>query len=186
MNRHCTETSRYGEFISLLNRKPDAAAIMEGGEKYPGVSGYVRFYQTDSGVLVTAEMFGLPRKTESGNGSASCCGRVFALHLHEGNSCAGMPEAPFEDAMAHYNPGHCPHPYHAGDMPSVFGSNGYGFEMFFTNRFCVSEIIGKAMILHANPDDFTTQPSGNSGEKIACGIVRPLCSCKRNICGNRC
>lgn len=184
MNRDCMETSRYGEFVSLMNRKPDAAAIMKGGEEYPCINGYVRFYQTNSGVLVTVEMSGLPHAAERQK-RMKCGERIFALHLHDGNSCAGTMNDPFEQAMSHYNPDNCPHPYHAGDMPPVFGNNGYGFAVFLTNRFCVGEIIGKAMILHANPDDFTTQPSGNSGEKIACGIVRSLCACRRTPCRNR-
>lgn len=41
----------------------------------------------------------------------------------------------------------------------------------YTNRFTVSEVIGKSIILHSQPDDFTTQPAGNSGSRIACGII---------------
>ena len=53
------------------------------------------------------------------------------------------------------------------------GVNGDAFSMFITNQFTVPEVIGKTVIIHAHPDDFHTQPSGNSGEKIACGIIRP-------------
>jgi Cu/Zn superoxide dismutase len=42
---------------------------------------------------------------------------------------------------------------------------------FFTQRFKLSEVIGLPVIIHARPDDFTTQPSGNSGEMIACGLI---------------
>ncbi len=44
---------------------------------------------------------------------------------------------------------------------------------FFTDRFCVSDVIGKAVIIHQNPDDYRTQPSGNSGKRIGCGVIRP-------------
>ena len=74
--------------------------------------------------------------------------------------------------MTHYNPNQCAHPYHAGDLPPLFGSNGYAFEAFLTDRFTVSEVIGRTVIIHSKPDDFSTQPSGNSGEKIACGEIR--------------
>ena len=74
--------------------------------------------------------------------------------------------------MTHYNPKDCPHPYHAGDMPPLFGNNGEAFMAFMTDRFTVEEIIGKTVIIHSNPDDFTTQPGGNSGEKIACGKIK--------------
>jgi len=45
--------------------------------------------------------------------------------------------------------------------------------VFLTNRFSVSEILGRAVVLHALPDDFKTQPSGAAGEKIACGNITP-------------
>ncbi len=70
-----------------------------------------------------------------------------------------------------YNPYTCAHPYHAGDLPPIFGVNGYGFSMFLTNRFSAGEIIGRTIILHSMPDDFTSQPAGNSGAKIACGTI---------------
>ena len=71
----------------------------------------------------------------------------------------------------HYNPLGCPHPYHAGDMPPIFGAAGYAFSAFVTDRFTVRDVVGRSVILHGSPDDFTTQPSGNAGEKIACGEI---------------
>ena len=44
--------------------------------------------------------------------------------------------------------------------------------IFLTERFNIDEIIGKTIIIHSNPDDFTTQPGGNSGTKIACGLIK--------------
>lgn len=46
--------------------------------------------------------------------------------------------------------------------------------MFLTDRFKVDDVIGRTVIIHDKPDDFTTQPSGNSGEKIACGIINRI------------
>ena len=43
---------------------------------------------------------------------------------------------------------------------------------FLTNRFRVEEILGKTVIIHDSPDDFTSQPAGNAGKKIACGMIR--------------
>lgn len=43
---------------------------------------------------------------------------------------------------------------------------------FLTDRITLKEVIGKAVVIHSMPDDFTSQPSGNSGEKIACGIIK--------------
>lgn len=155
---------------SILRTRPQAVARLRGGENHPGISGAVRFYQTCSGVLVRAEVSGLP----SSAGEGACHGRVFGFHIHAGSDCGGSMDDPFSDAMAHYNPGGCAHPYHAGDLPPLFGNGGYALSVFLTDRFSVSEVIGRTVIIHDRPDDFTTQPSGNSGTKIACGVVERL------------
>ena len=153
-------------FISLLNRRPEALARISGSGDYPEIHGCVRFYSTPHGTLVAVEVHGLPMAL------APCKDPIFAFHLHDGNSCTGDCQDPFAGAMGHYNPEDCPHPYHAGDLPPLFGNHGYAFSVFLTDRFCVREIIGKTIIIHSAPDDFTSQPSGNSGEKIACGVVQ--------------
>ncbi len=43
---------------------------------------------------------------------------------------------------------------------------------FFTNRFKVSEAVGKSIIIHQNPDDYRTQPAGDAGKRLACGIIQ--------------
>lgn len=158
---------RKNQYIStILRQRPDAVAILRGSDKYPRLRGEVRFYQTRYGVIVAAEVTGLPMPT------GNCQSPVFGFHLHSGGSCTGTASDPFADAKGHYNPQDCPHPHHAGDMPPLFGSNGYAFSVFLTDRFSVDEVIGRVVIIHAKPDDFTTQPSGNAGEMIACGSVR--------------
>lgn len=151
--------------LSALGGKPQAQAVLTGSGEFPGLTGRVRLYQTGAGVLVLAEVSGLPR-------GGQCGGQFFGFHIHEGGSCGTMGEDPFGDAMAHYNPGGCEHPGHAGDLPPLLGSNGSALSLFLTGRFRVSEVIGRAVIIHRQPDDFTTQPSGNSGAKIACGVIR--------------
>lgn len=150
---------------ALLTQRPQAVAIIKGSDVYPQIRGTIRFYQTRCGVLVAAELCGLPA-------SAQTCERaVFGFHIHSGNHCSGNGREVFSEAMAHYNPDTCPHPSHAGDLPPLFGNDGYAWSAFLTNRFSVKEIIGRSLIVHAQPDDFTTQPSGNAGEKIACGQI---------------
>jgi Cu-Zn family superoxide dismutase len=46
---------------------------------------------------------------------------------------------------------------------------------FFTDRFSVEDVIDKTVIIHQNPDDYRSQPAGNSGKRLACGVIR-LCS----------
>lgn len=149
----------------MLRRLPDAVAVMGGNAKNSRIRGTVKFYQATSGVFIVADIFGLPTSAEA------CKNNIFAFHIHGGSSCGGNEEDPFADAGTHYNPYDCPHPYHAGDMPPLFGAGNRAFLAFLTDRFIVNEVIGKAVIIHDRPDDFTTQPSGNAGNKIACGIV---------------
>lgn len=151
---------------SLLRCRPQAAACIAGSESYPDISGKVRFYQTNKGVIVWAEISGLPHS------ELPCHGRVFGFHIHKGTDCGGGMEDPFADAMSHYDPNGCEHPYHAGDLPPLFENKGAALSLFLTDRFSVKEIIGRTVIIHDHPDDFTTQPSGNSGTKIACGVIR--------------
>ena len=155
-------------FLSFLKQRPPAFAEIRGSSSYPRISGNVYFYQTRAGVIVSAHIANLP------SGSEQCSSPVFAFHIHSGGSCSGNDTDPFADAMTHYNPYNCPHPYHAGDLPPLFGNNGLAFSAFLTDRFAVKEIIGKTVIIHSSPDDFTTQPSGNSGMKIACGVIKAL------------
>lgn len=152
--------------MSALRNPPYAEAIMKGSSDCSELSGRVRFYRTQFGVLVAAEVFGLPTST------SECDNRVFGFHIHEGEECSGNSSDPFAGAMAHYNPHDCKHPHHTGDLPPLFENNGYTFNIFLTNRFEINEIIGKTVIIHSNPDDFTTQPSGASGSKIACGVIK--------------
>ncbi|NLF57432.1 MAG: superoxide dismutase family protein, partial [Candidatus Hydrogenedens sp.] len=103
-----------------------------------------------------------------------CAGEVFGFHIHEGNACTGNASDPFAATGGHFNPQSCPHPQHAGDLPPLFGNNGYAWSSVLTDRFTVDAIAGRTVVIHRRPDDFTTQPSGNSGEKIACGVIKKL------------
>ncbi len=168
MNLHQSysfDMRQFPNFASVLSRRPQAWAIMRGSEAYPSIQGFVRFYQTSYGVVVVTEIMGLPAP------EGACRSPFFAFHIHEGTACTGNEHDPFADAMSHYNPKECPHPYHAGDLPPLLGADGYAFAMTLTDRFSVQEILGRTVIIHKDLDDFTTQPSGNAGEKIACGEI---------------
>lgn len=157
--------NNYPNFSSMFNQKPKAVAKVKGGEKYPQISGEVWFYQVAGGVIVVADISGLPTSDKD------CNSPIFAFHIHEGNSCMGNQEDQFANVGTHYNPNNCPHPYHAGDLPPLFTANGRAFLSVLTNRFKIEEVIGRTVIIHNSLDDFTTQPSGNAGVKIACGEI---------------
>ena len=157
----------YNFFTSVLRSRPQAVVFLRGSAEFPDISGIVRFYATEWGTLVAADVVGLPHK------NGECEGRIFGFHIHAGESCTGNADDPFADALSHYDTNLCPHPYHAGDMPPLFGCRGRAFSVFLTDRVTVGELIGKTVIIHDSPDDFTTQPSGNAGTKIACGVISP-------------
>ena len=142
-----------------------AIAEIRGSSNYPEIKGTVIFKTKNNGIIVTAEIWGLPHTNDK------CNDDIFAFHIHNGTSCTGNFMDNFANAGTHYNPNNCKHPTHAGDLPPLFGNNGYAYLSTYTNRFTIKEIIGKVIIIHDKPDDFKTQPSGNSGNKIACGKI---------------
>lgn len=145
-----------------------ARAEIHGGKKYPRIRGNVNFRQTNKGVLITSKIYNLPYEI------GRCNKKIFGFHIHEGTECSGNNQDEFANAKSHYNPNNCVHPAHEGDMPSLFENKGYAYMTFLTDRFKLKDVIGKAIIIHSMPDDFTSQPSGNSGEKIACGIINKV------------
>lgn len=139
-------------------RYPNAIARIRGGSEHPELKGIVRFFQRKDGLIIEAEIQGLP-ETETG---------FFAFHIHEGSSCIGEG---FPDTGGHFNPGRTLHPNHAGDLPPLLGNHGKAYMRVLTDRFHVEEVVGKTVIVHDEPDDFRTQPSGGAGRKIACGVI---------------
>ncbi len=149
-------------------RLPNAVAIVNGVGAYAAVQGQMKLYEQPNGIMVAVSFEGLPQ------GRGQCEHPIFGFHIHGGSACTGNATDAFADAGMHYNPHTCPHPYHAGDMPPIFGVNGRAYMSFLTDRFTVRDVLGKTVILHDRPDDFTTQPSGNAGNKIACGVIGPV------------
>ena len=133
--------------------RPDAIARVSGNNSAPCLYGSVKFYAMGRNVLVVADICGLP-KTDTD---------FFAMHIHEDLAC--------ENSFGHYDPDNRKHPLHAGDLPPLMSCGGYAFTSVLTDRFRIPEVIGKTLIIHSRPDDFHSQPSGNAGEKIACGII---------------
>ncbi len=149
-------------FTNIFNT---AKAHIKGGKKYPKIDGTVTFKETKNGVIVTAKINNLPQSKDR------CKGRFFGFHIHEGTSCTGNLEDEFANAKSHLNPNSCPHPFHIGDLPPLIENNGFAYMNVLINKFKIKDILGKVIIIHDSPDDFKTQPSGNSGSKIACGKI---------------
>ncbi len=140
---------------------PMAIANIQGGNNFPELTGQVKFYQKRNAVLVVANIQGLP-ETQTG---------FFGFHIHEGNSCGGNE---FTETGSHYNPENISHPSHSGDLPPLMRCNGGAYLAVATDRFNVKDIIGRTVVIHSMPDDFTTQPAGNAGMKIGCGGITRL------------
>ncbi|MBZ0125887.1 MAG: superoxide dismutase family protein [Rhodocyclaceae bacterium] len=128
-------------------------------------TGTVVFVQKGSDVEVTAHVAGL---TPGAHG----------FHIHEKGDCSA-PDG--MSAGGHFNPGGQPHghphkgPHHAGDMP-MLETDGYGNARLVAvlpglTLAGANGIVGKGVIVHAAPDDFKTQPTGNSGARMACGVI---------------
>ncbi len=149
-----------------------AFANIQGGPLAPNLRGIVIMQEVRGGTEVYVEVLGLPpyRPAQDGQDPVGPHG----FHIHENASCAvGDPDKPFEAAGEHWNPTNQPHGNHAGDFPVLFSNGGYARMSFFTNKFRVNDAIGKAVIIHQNPDDYRTQPAGDAGKRLACGIIQP-------------
>jgi len=142
---------------------PDAVAWISGNVGYSKLGGVVCFYSTKlGGVLVYAEIGGLPDRTESMESA------FYGMHIHENGDCS----LPFDKTGNHYNPMNLPHPGHAGDLPPLLSNRGYAWMVFYDERISVDDIVGRSVVIHSMRDDFMSQPSGDSGEKIGCGVIK--------------
>lgn len=103
------------------------------------------------------------------------------FHIHENGVCEG-PE--YKSAGGHFNPHKMPHgspteaKNHLGDMGNLEANKqGVATKELMVRKHeadDMNKIIGKALIVHSGPDDLKTQPSGDSGSRIACGIIKPM------------
>lgn len=159
-------------FYSLLSQnKPQATATILGNAEHPGLQGYARFFETPyAGLLIEVEIYGLPDQEPENKHTTSNIPHFFGMHIHEKGDCT----PPFDRTGNHYNPKDFPHPQHLGDLPPLMSSNGYAFTIFYDALLSIKDVENRSLIIHAQPDDFTTQPSGNSGNKIGCGVIQRL------------
>ncbi len=97
------------------------------------------------------------------------------FHIHEAGDCSAPDAA---SAKGHYNPSGKRHGHHdkserhAGDLPNLAadaaGNVKYSAEI---KGVTLAEVIGRSFVVHADPDDYVSQPAGNSGKRIACGVI---------------
>ena len=147
---------------------PAATAVMKGPD---GADlGTVSINELPNGMLhIFVEMTGLPPGPHG-------------FHVHEKGECDGA--GGFESAGGHYTGGHdhgvkAEGGPHAGDFPNVHvASDGVLKVEFFTDRLGLSDgenplndQDGSAFVVHADPDDYESQPSGAAGDRIACGVI---------------
>lgn len=148
--------------MQYCGKRPYAAAQIRGGMEAPQLSGCVQFYQENGCVLIVAKLSGLPKENETG---------FFGFHIHKGDNCSGTD---FSGTDSHYNPFGQAHPKHAGDLPPLLKCQGNAYLSVRTDRFSVSDNIGRTVVIHSDPDDFHSQPAGNAGKKIACSVIRKV------------
>ena len=131
------------------------------------VAGTVRFEQSGSKVVVTAAITGLKPSSEHG------------FHVHEKGDCSA-PDA--TSAGGHFNPAGRPHGHHgkaerhAGDMPNLRAdASGTARVTWETDLLSVgsgsADVIGRSVVIHRDPDDYASQPAGNSGPRLSCGLI---------------
>jgi Cu-Zn family superoxide dismutase len=132
------------------------------------VTGELRFEAMDGGVRITGQVSGLKPDTEHG------------FHVHEKGDCSA-PDA--KSAGDHFNPASSAHGrvsapvHHAGDTDNIV-ADATGVANVDTRLQgatvgdgAPTDVVGKGVIVHADPDDYTTQPTGNAGARLACGVI---------------
>jgi Cu-Zn family superoxide dismutase len=163
------------------------AALLAGCQSYPTASadkqaraelepksgsqvkGAVTFAERGDKVLVSAKVSGLKPSSQHG------------FHVHEKGDCSS-PDG--MSAGGHFNPDGHPHghgkaPHHAGDMPNLIADgSGNAVASFEVEKLRVDDgkhgVLNHAVIVHANPDDYVSQPVGNAGGRLACGVIRKM------------
>lgn len=129
------------------------------------VSGSVRFSEVDGKLRVEAKVAGL---TPGEHG----------FHVHEAGDCSASDAS---SAKGHFNPAGKTHGYHGGserhggDLPNLLanaqGEATYSTEVSGLSLSGATGVVGRSVVVHADPDDYKSQPAGNSGKRVACGVI---------------
>lgn len=165
-NKH-TETSATPSSASTVVARSAVANLVVNTEK--NLKGVIEFTETNAGVTVVTKIDGL---TPGPHG----------FHIHETGDCS---KADFTSAGGHFNPAKKAHgshqsdPSHAGDLGNLVADKDMkAYTTIQTQGVTLGEgensIIGKAVIIHKDADDYKTQPTGNAGGRVACGVIKLL------------
>jgi Cu-Zn family superoxide dismutase len=146
-----------------------AEAILSGTQQDTTVTGTVRFNEENGKVKMTLDIM-VPKKAN----------QSVAVHIHEHGDCGDMGKM----AHGHWNPTKMNHgkwgsaSFHSGDIGNVdLNGEGKGTLEMETDLWTISgtdstkNILNKAIIVHGGKDDYTTQPTGNAGSRIGCGVI---------------
>jgi Cu-Zn family superoxide dismutase len=146
-----------------------ATATLQGAPEDTDFKGTITLTPEGEGVRVVAHLEGVDLNGQHG------------FHVHETGDCShGEGDKHFTSAGGHFNPTNTEHacpptePRHAGDLGNIEVTNGTGHLETTTNLLSLSgpnSAVGKAIILHAKADDCKTQPTGDAGDRLACGVV---------------
>jgi Cu-Zn family superoxide dismutase len=129
--------------------------------------GMAMFHTSANGVILHARLSGLKPNQEHG------------FHIHEKGDCSAQDGT---STGGHFNPGGKPHgpqhaDHHAGDLPALKAdANGNADLRVEVHGLGIgqgaADIVGRGLIVHALPDDYKTQPTGNAGARIACAVIQ--------------
>ena len=146
-----------------------AEAILSGTQSDTTVTGTVSFNEDNGKVKMMLDIT-VPKKAN----------QSVAVHIHEHGNCGDMGK----EAHGHWNPTKMNHgkwgsaAFHSGDIGNVsLNAEGKGTLELETDLWSISgtdstkNILNKAIIVHGGVDDFTTQPTGNAGSRIECGVI---------------
>lgn len=136
-----------------------AVANITGDISAPNLTGIAYFKPFKEGTMVEIEVSGLPGYKPY---------LLYPIHVHDGDNCDISKNGTFDNVGTHYNPTLEEHPYHTGDMPTLFSNNGYAYMKFYTSRFKVFDIKNKLVIIH---EAIKNENATTFGRKIGCGKI---------------
>ena len=148
-----------------------AEAVLSGTNADTTVTGTVRFEETNGKVKMMLDIT-VPKKAN----------QSVAVHIHEHGSCGDMGK----EAHGHWNPTNASHgkwgsaSFHLGDIGNVsLDGSGKGTMELETDLWSIGgdstkSILDRSIIVHGGVDDFTTQPTGNAGTRIGCGVIKKV------------